>query len=72
MALVEITGSVAKWAHGLHEGLGRAGDPDSAAAFAGAPPFAASDPTKGDCERLGDYVQARIELLRKVLAEEEG
>ncbi|HEX7609131.1 MAG TPA: hypothetical protein VF380_00535 [Solirubrobacteraceae bacterium] len=70
MALVELTGSVAKWAHGLNDGLGRSGHAQQAAAFAIAPPFAATDPTAGDCERLGDYVEARLEIVRDVLAEE--
>jgi hypothetical protein len=69
MALVELTGSVAKWAHGLHDGLDRSGPPEAAAPFAIAPPFAATDPTSGDCERLGQYVAARLEVLRGVLAE---
>jgi hypothetical protein len=72
MALVELTGSVSKWAHGLHEGLGRVGHPTSAVAFAVPPPFAATDPTRTDCERLGEYVSARVQLLREVLAEDAG
>jgi hypothetical protein len=71
MALVELTGSVAKWAHGLYEGLGRVGHPDAAATFAAPPPFAATDPTKGDCERLAGYVRARVQLVREVLAQED-
>jgi hypothetical protein len=69
MALIELTGSVAKWAHGLHDGLDRSGHPEAAAPFAVAPPFVATDPTSGDCERLGEYVEARLEVLRDLLAE---
>jgi hypothetical protein len=69
MALVELTGSVAKWAHGLHDGLDRSGRREAAAPFALAPPFAATDPTSEDCERLGEYVEARLDSLRDVLAE---
>jgi hypothetical protein len=69
MALVELTGSVAKWAHGLHDGLGSSGHAQAAAAFAVAPPFAATDPTRDDRDHLGEYVEARLEILRDVLAE---
>ena len=70
MALVELTGAVARWAHGLVDGLTRAGRADTAAAFAGAPPFAATEPTRADCERLREYVHTRVELLNTVLAED--
>jgi hypothetical protein len=36
------------------------------------PPFAATDPTRTDCVRLGEYVSARVQLLREVLAEDAG
>jgi hypothetical protein len=67
MALVNLTGSVASWAHGLHEGLSKAGQDEAAAAFAESPPFAAAEPTPRDCDRLSDYVETRMEVLRDLL-----
>jgi hypothetical protein len=68
MALVNLTGSVASWANGLHDGLSKAGLADAAAAFEPSPPFAAAEPTSADCERLGDYVEERMEVLQELLA----
>jgi hypothetical protein len=68
MALVNLTGLVAGWARGVHEGLSEAGHEQAAAAFALSPPFAESDPTTEDCERLGEYVEERVKLLEDLLA----
>jgi hypothetical protein len=70
MALVDLTGSVAKWANGLQAGLERAGHAHSAALFASAPPFAASDPSAADYEHLGGYLEARMQALADLLAED--
>jgi hypothetical protein len=67
MALVNLTGSVARWANGLRDGLDKEGDPETAALFAIGPPFAATDPTAEDCDRLGEYVEARITALQELL-----
>ncbi len=69
MALVELTGSVARWARNLHDGLIKVDDTSAAAAFAISPPFAATDPTTGDCDLLSEYVEVRIGLLRDLLAQ---
>lgn len=70
MALVEATGSVASWAKGLHEGLSRAGNTEAAAVFAPSPPFAAADPTSGDYDQLGAFVETRMKVLEELLASE--
>jgi hypothetical protein len=67
MAIVNLTGLVARWAHGLHDGLSKVGRADAAAPFALSPPFAAADPTPDDCDRLGEYVEARVQLLHDLL-----
>jgi hypothetical protein len=68
MALVDLAGSVARWAHGLHDGLSKAGLAEAAAVFAHSPPLPATDPTTGDCDRLGEYVEARMQALAELLA----
>jgi hypothetical protein len=68
MALVDLAGSVASWASGLHDGLSNAGHTEAAEVFAVAPPFAATDPTTHDCDHLGEYVEARTEVLKDLLA----
>ena len=68
MALVELTGTVATWANGIHDGLGKAGIAQAAAVFAPGPPFASSEPTAADYERLTDFVEACMEVLEQVLA----
>ena len=68
MALVELTGTIASWANALHDGLGKAGIAEAAAEFASGPPFAATEPTAGDYDRLGDFVEACMEVLEQVLA----
>jgi len=68
MALVSLTGSVAKWAHGLHDGLKRNGHPAAAAAFEAPPPFPDTDAGPADCDRLGAYLEQRIETIGKILA----
>lgn len=70
MGLVELTGSVAAWANGLHSGLLKWEEPEAAARFAVGPPFAATEPGQADYDRLTDYLQERIELLRRLLAGE--
>lgn len=70
MALVNLTGSVARWANGLDDGLEKVGHPETAALFATSPPFAAGDPTTDDCDRLANYVEARMKALRDLLAED--
>ena len=70
MALVDLTGSVARWANGLREGLNKMGHADTAALFAISPPFAAADPTTDDCDQLARYVEARMEALDDLLAED--
>ena len=67
MSLVELTGSVASWASGLGAALGRAGHTEEAAQFDVSPPFAA-DASSADCDRLRDYVQARVDLLAQLLS----
>jgi hypothetical protein len=68
MAMVELTGSVARWANRLHDGLCRAGCAEAAAAFATTPPVAGAPPTSDDYHRLGDYVQARMTVLAELLS----
>jgi hypothetical protein len=68
MALVDLNGSVARWARNLHDGLIKVGDAKAAAVFAVSPPFAATDPTIGDCDLLSEYVEVRISSLRDLLA----
>jgi hypothetical protein len=68
MALVDLNGSVARWARNLHGGLIKLGDVKTAAVFAMSPPFIATDPTIGDCDLLSEYVEVRISLLRDLLA----
>jgi hypothetical protein len=70
MALVNLTGSVARWAHGLGDGLNKVGRAETAALFAIDPPFAAADPTADDCDELAEYVQARMKSLHDLLAED--
>jgi hypothetical protein len=70
MALVDLTGSVAKWANGLGDGLNKAGRAETAALFAINPPFAAADPSTDDCDQLAEYVEARMEALHDLLAED--
>jgi hypothetical protein len=70
MALVNLTGSVARWAIGLRDGLNKVGRAETAALFDASPPFAAADPTTDDCDHLAKYVQARMEALRELLAED--
>jgi hypothetical protein len=67
MALVELTGSVASWANGVHDRLGDAGHVEAAAAFADRPPFAAGNPTDGDYDRLEQHVAAGMRLLDDLL-----
>ena len=70
MALVNLTGSVARWANGLGDGLNKVGHAETAAVFAISPPFAATDPTIDDCDRLAEYVEARMKSLHDLLAED--
>ena len=71
MALVSLTGSVAKWANGLHEGLTRNGQLAAAAAFQAPPPFPDTDAGPADCDRLSDYLHAHIDAIGEVLAADE-
>jgi hypothetical protein len=68
MALVSLTGSVARWASGLRDGLSKVGHAETAALFAISPPFAAADPTTDDCDQLAEYVEARMKALDDFLA----
>jgi hypothetical protein len=70
MALVNLTGSVARWANGLGSALEQVGHAETAALFAISPPFAAADPTTEDCDRLAKYVEARMKALHDLLAED--
>jgi hypothetical protein len=70
MALVNLTGSVARWANGLGDGLNKVGHAEAAALFVISPPFAATDPTTEDCDQLAEYVEARTKALRDLLAED--
>jgi hypothetical protein len=70
MALVEVTGAVAGWTKEVHDGLSRAGHPEAALVFAPGPPFPATDPTSDDCDRLGDYLEARMKALQDLLNED--
>ena len=68
MALVNLTGSVARWGNGLCDGLNKVGHVETAALFAIGPPFAATDPTTDDCDHLGEYVEAHMKVLQDLLA----
>jgi hypothetical protein len=70
MTLVNLTGSVARWADGLGDGLSKVGRAETAARFAISPPFAATDPTTDDCDELAEYVEARLRALHDLLAED--
>jgi hypothetical protein len=70
MALVNLTGSVVRWANGLGDGLNRVGLAETAALFAISPPFAAADPTTDDCDQLAKYVEVRMKALHDLLAED--
>jgi hypothetical protein len=70
MALVNLTGSVAKWASGLGDALKKVGQAETAALFAINPPFAAADPSTDDCDKLAEYVEARMGALRDLLAQD--
>jgi hypothetical protein len=70
MALVNLTGSVARWANGLGAGLNKVGHAETAALFAVNPPFAAGDPTTDDCDQLAEYVETRMEALHDLLAKD--
>ena len=68
MTLVDLTGSVARWANGLGDGLNKVGRAETAALFATGPPFPAADPTTDDCDRLARYVEAHMKALHDLLA----
>jgi hypothetical protein len=68
MALVNLTGSVARWGNGLSAGFRNVGHLETAAVFAISPPFAATVPTIDDCDHLGEHVEARISVLQAFLA----
>jgi hypothetical protein len=68
MALVNLTGSVAKWGSRLRAGFDSVGDAETAAVFAIAPPFAATNPTTDDCDHLRDCVDALVKALDDFLA----
>ncbi len=68
MAMVELTGSIARWAGAVRDGLAKAGCTEAAALFALTPPFAEPEPTQEDYDRLDDYVQARVAMLTELLA----
>ncbi len=68
MALVDLTGSVARWGNGLRDGLEKAGYTETAALLGAGPPFPATDPTAEDCDRLGEYVKARMKAIQDLLA----
>jgi hypothetical protein len=68
MGLVELTGSIAAWAHGLQAGLLKVGAEQAAARFAMSPPFA-GEIAGDDYGRLEDYVASRVELLGELLAD---
>lgn len=70
MAVVNLTGSVARWANGLRDGLNKVGHGETAALFAITPPFAAAYPSTDDCDQLAEYVEARMEALHDLLAED--
>jgi hypothetical protein len=70
MALVNLTGSVAKWANGLGDGLNKVGQAEAAALFAISPPFASADPSTDDCDKLAEYVETRMEALHDLLAQD--
>lgn len=70
MGLVNLTGSVARWASGLGDGLNKVGRAETAALFAVSPPFAAADSTTEDCDRLAEYVETRMKALDDLLAED--
>jgi hypothetical protein len=72
MALVELTGSVARWANRLHDGLGKAGHTEAAAVFALSPPFADPVPTPGAFDSLDRFVAERVKVLQHLLAAEAG
>ena len=71
MALVSLTGSVARWANALHEGLSRNGQAGAAARFGEPPPFPATDAGPADCDRLRDYLNEHIDAIGEILAASE-
>lgn len=66
MALVDLTGSVAAWANGLHGGLNRWGFDEAAAAFETGPPFPATDLGAADYDHLAEYLEIRMGVLREL------
>jgi hypothetical protein len=72
MALVYLTGSVARWANRLHEGLGKAGHSEAAAVFALSPPFADPVPTPSAYDSLERFVEERVRVLQDLLAADAG
>jgi hypothetical protein len=72
MALVELTGSVARWGNGLHEGLAKVNRSEAAAVFAVAPPFPATDPHRADYDHLSEHVETRMRALEELLAADRG
>ena len=70
LALVDLTGSVAKWGNGVNDGLNKVGRAETGALFAIPPPFAASDPTAEDCDNLAEYVEVRMKALHDLLADD--
>lgn len=69
MRLVKVTGAVAAWSNNLRAGFEKAGRADIAAQLAAEPPFAATDATTEDCDRLAGHVESRRGILRGFLAE---
>lgn len=69
MRLVKLTGAVAAWGNNLRAGFEKAGRPDIAALLAPEPPFAATDVSTEDCDRLAAHVESRTGILRGFLAE---
>lgn len=67
MALVELTGTVASWAGGVHDRLITTRNSEAAAVFGEAPPFADAEPAAGEYDQLLDFVQARMRVLEELL-----
>lgn len=67
MKLDALTNSANSWAKGLHSSLTKAGVTDAAASVSGSAPSVSGAPTSGDCDRLRDYLEVRMRVIRDVL-----
>jgi hypothetical protein len=68
MSVVNLTGAVAHWAHGLCAGLEKVGHVDGLEVLAAGPPFSSADITQEDFDRLEAFVESGVSLIEVVLA----